>query len=355
VKSFSLSESLSRLKNSIFPIAQIVLAAMTSYFIARFGLGHPVPLLAVTVSVSSLGFTRDTRPQRVASIATAMVLGIAISEALLLSFGSGVLQLGFALALALVAARFVSKNPSFALVVATQTVLVQLLDAPTGGVFARSIDGLLGGLVALSFTALAPRNPVKLARKDAAKLFEVFRLTLEDLRSVFQSPDIAKADRALERIRQTQPLIDTWKEALDSAFAISRISPFYRWAEKELEEQKRVLRGMDLATRNLRVVARRADYLVRDQKPRAELAQLFTKLIASVDLVEQSTSDFSVAQRARKYLKKNAASLTPIAFKSKLSVSDTALLMQVRPMWVDLCVAAGMDAEEARELLPEVD
>ena len=355
MKSFSLSEALQRLKSSLFPISQIVIAAMLSYFIARYGLGHPVPLLAVTVAVSSLGFTRDTRPQRVASIATAMVLGIAISEALLLTFGEGVLQLGFALTLALTAARFVSKNPSFALVVATQTVLVQLLDAPTGGVFARSIDGLLGGIIALLFTALAPRNPVKLARKDAKQLFEVFRFTLEDLRSVLQSPDQQKADRALERIRQTQPLIDSWKESLDSALSISRISPFYRWAEKELEEQKRVLRGMDLATRNLRVVTRRADYLIRDNRPRHELAQLLTKVIASADLVEQSISDFSIAQKARKYLKKYSVTLSPNAFKETLNVSDTALLMQIRPMWVDLCLAAGMDPKEAIELLPKVD
>lgn len=355
MKSFSFAEAFTRLRTSFFPITQIVLAAMAAYFIARYGLGHPVPLLAVTVSVSSLGFTRDTRPQRVASIATAMVLGITISEALLLNFGQGVLQLGFALALALTAARFVSKNPSFALVVATQTVLVQLLQAPTGGVFARSIDGLLGGIVALLFTALAPRNPVKLSRKDAKQLFEVFRFTLEDLRSVLQSPDQQKADRALERIRQTQPLIDSWKESLDSALAISGISPFYRWAQTELEEHKRVLRGMDLATRNLRVVTRRVDYIIRDGRPRQELAQLLTKVIASVDLVEQSISDFSVAQTARKYLKKYAPSLSPKAFKEQLNVSDTALLMQIRPMWVDLCLAAGMPSEEAVAQLPLVD
>lgn len=355
MSSFSFSEALARLRTSFFPIIQIVLAAMVAYFIGRYGLGHPVPLLAVTVAVSSLGFTRDTRPQRVASIASAMVLGIAISESLLIAFGEGVLQLGFALALSLTAARFVSKNPSFALVVATQTALVQLLQVPVGGVFSRSVDGLLGGIIALLFTALAPRNPVKLARKDAKQLFEVFRFTLEDLRSVLQSPDQQKADRALERIRQTQPLIDAWKEGLDSAIAISRISPFYRWAEKELEEQKRVLRGMDLATRNLRVVTRRVDYIIRDGRPRQELAQLLTKVIASVDLVEQSISDFSVAQKARKYLKKYAQSLSPMAFKEQLNTSDTALLMQIRPMWVDLCLASGMTSEDAVALLPAVD
>lgn len=328
---------------------------MLSYFIARYLVGHQVPLLAVTVAISSLGFTRDTRPQRVLSVSSAMVLGIAISEALLLSLGSGVLQLGFALLLALLVARFVSKNHSFALVVATQTVLVQLLQAPADGVFSRSIDGLLGGLIALAFTALVPKNPVKLVRKDAKALFAVFNSTLADLQSVLQKPDIVRADLALEKIRNTQPLIDAWREGLDSALAISKISPAYRWAGQELLEQQRVWNGMDHATRNLRVVTRRADFLIRDGKSRPELAKLFTLVQKAVELVERSTSDFSAAQTARKFLKKNSALLSPARLKTQLTISEIALLMQIRPLWVDLCLAAGMDAKEARGLLPDVD
>lgn len=355
MKNFNPSQAISRLKHSWFAISQIVLAAMLSYFVARYVLGHEVPLLAVTVSISSLGFTRDTRPQRVLSVASAMVLGIAISEALLLCLGSGVLQLGFALLLALLVARFVSKNPNFALVVATQTVLVQLLQAPADGVFSRSIDGLLGGLVALAFTALVPRNPVKLVRKDAKALFAVFRSTLSDLQAVLQKPDVARADLALEKIRNTQPLIDAWREGLDSALAISKISPNYRWARQELTEQQRVWNGMDHATRNLRVLTRRADFLIRDGKSRAELAKLFALVQKAVELVENSILDFSAAQTARKFLKRNAASLTPAKLKTKLTISEVALLMQIRPLWVDLCVAAGMDSQEARGLLPDVD
>jgi hypothetical protein len=97
------------------------------------------------------------------------------------------------------------------------------------------------------------------------------------------------------------------------------------------------------------------DYIIRDGRPRQELAQLLTKVIASVDLVEQSISDFSIAQKARKYLKKYAETLSPIGFKDPLNVSDTALLMQIRPMWVDLCQAAGMPSEEAVAVLPAVD
>ena len=47
------------------PILQIVVAATGAYVFALYVLGHPAPLLAATVTVSSLGLVRDARPRRV--------------------------------------------------------------------------------------------------------------------------------------------------------------------------------------------------------------------------------------------------------------------------------------------------
>lgn len=352
---FSFAGGLARVRDSLWTIGTIVLAATISYTIARYGLSHPVPLLAVTVAISSLGFARDTRPDRVLTTAVAMVLGVALSETLLIVYGSGVLQLFFAIGLSLLLARLISANPAFALTVALQAVLVQLLQEPTGGVFARAIDGVVGAAVALLFTALLPRNPIKLARADARELFEIFKNTLADIRSALTSNDVALADSALERIRKTQPLVDNWKSSLESAEAISKISPFYRWATKEVASQLVVMRAMDLATRNLRVLARRVDFVVRDGRSREQLASLVSKLIIAVDLIESATDDFSMSQKARKYVSKLTRQLDPASFDPPLSISDVAVLMQIRPLSVDLCQAAGLDVEKAKELLPKVD
>lgn len=352
---FSFKGGLGRIRDSIWTIAQIVLAATTAYLIARFGLNHPVPLLAVTVSISSLGFSRDTRPDRVLTTAIAMVFGIALSELLLLNFGSGPIQLFVAMGSALLVARLISANPAFALTVTLQAVLVQLLQEPSGGVFARAIDGVIGGLVALAFTALMPRNPIKLSRRDSTALFTAFKETLQDVRSVLLRPDEDLADRALGRIRQTQPIVDNWRGSLESASAISKISPFYRWASKEIAAQQVVLEGMDLATRNLRVVARRVDYLVKDGKPRPALADLASRVLLAVELIETSADDFSIAQKARKYLSKLIKELDPKSFPGALTISEVSVLMQFRPMVVDLCEAAGIDSVTARKLLPQVD
>lgn len=333
---------------------QLVLASSFAYLIARFGLGHPVPLLAVTVALSSLGFARDTRPGRVATTALAMVMGVVLSESSLTLFGSGALQLSAVIMVALLLARLISPNPTFALTVAIQATLVQLLEAPTGGDFARVIDGLVGGLMALAFTALVPRNPIRLARSDSRLLFATIKQTLAKLREVLLTSDKATADIALENIRQTQPLIDNWKSSLDSAEAIAKVSPFYRWAQKEIADQKVLFTGLDLATRNLRVITRRIDYVLQDQKPRPELAALISKALIAVDLLEQSLDDFSLRAKAQKYLLKLIRQLDPKDL-GQSGLSDQVVFMQIRPMIVDLANAAGVEAEQARKLLPKVD
>ena len=333
---------------------QLVLASSVAYLIARFGLGHPVPLLAVTVAISSLGFARDTRPGRVATTALAMVMGVVLSETSLALFGSGAAQLTAVILVALLLARLISPNPTFALTVAIQATLVQLLDAPTGGDFARVIDGLIGGLVALAFTALVPRNPIRLARADSRLLFATIKETLAKLREVLLTTDELTADLALENIRQTQPLIDNWKSSLESAAAITKVSPFYRWAQKEIDDQKVLFAGLDLATRNLRVITRRIDYVLQDQKPRPELAALISKALIAVDLLEQSLDDFSLRAKAQKYLLKLIRQLDPKTIEGA-GLSDQVVFMQIRPMIVDLAIAAGVEAEQARKLLPKVD
>ena len=333
---------------------QLVLASICAYLIARYGLGHPVPLLAVTVALSSLGFARDTRPGRVATTALAMVMGVVLSETMLVLFGPGAAQLLVVILLALLLARLVSANPTFALTVAMQAVLVQLLDAPTGGDFARVLDGLIGGLVALAFTALVPRNPIRLSRADSRVLFATIKETLAKLREVLLTADKATADLALENIRQTQPLVDNWKSSLESAEAIARISPFYRWAQKEVADQKVLFAGLDLATRNLRVITRRVDFLLEDQSPRPQLAAVIAKTLIAVDLLEQSLDDFSLRAKAQKYLLKLLKQLDPKSL-GEVGLSELVVFMQLRPMIVDLAIAAGVEPAKARELLPHVD
>jgi uncharacterized membrane protein YgaE (UPF0421/DUF939 family) len=346
--------SWSRAVESISPALQIVIAATIAYAICHYLLGHSIPLLAITVTISSLGFVRDARPVRVLESAVGIVIGIAVSEALLLIVGHGIWQIALVLFVTLLAARLISPSNAFALAAGVQSMLVMLLPLPQGGPFQRSIDGVIGGVVALLVTALLPRDPRRLARRDARKLFAVVSSSLASLVVALDKADEPAAERALERLRSTGPLIDGWGASLDSARAISRISPFLRRHGPELEAQARVLHGSELAIRNLRVISRRIDFLVRDGVARPQIATLMASLATSVTLLGESLDDPLVADTARVGLSAIAERLHPDLVVTGAPVNDSVVVLMLRPLLVDLLTAAGLSEEKARATLPEV-
>ncbi|MFM6962807.1 MAG: FUSC family protein [Micrococcales bacterium] len=351
---WSFKESFRRAIEAIPPIVQIVLGVLGAYSFTHFMLGHEIPLFAVTVTISSLGFTRDARPRRVIETAVGMVLGIALSEILVQAFGIGVWQMALTLIVSFLLARFISPSAAFAITVGIQSMLVQLLAAPPGGVFVRSLDGLIGGLTALLVTALIPRDPRGAAIKDADRLFDVFLDSLRALRVALQNSDFKVADEALSRVRRSQPLIDNWRMSLDSAIAISRISPFLRKYKDDLGGQVRLLRGMDLATRNLRVVVRRIDFLLRDKQPRPYLAELVEQIfIGTMSLAEGLENPAKLEAAQQQYLDV-IHQLDPKRFGIADELREASVLLLLRPLLVDLLCASGMSEDEARDELPKV-
>jgi uncharacterized membrane protein YgaE (UPF0421/DUF939 family) len=333
---------------------QITIGALLAYSIAYYGLQHVTPLLAVTVCITSLGFSRDARPRRILQTAIGMVVGIAISEISLIYLGSGVLQIALVLLIVLLAARFISASSAFAVTAAIQALLVQILPAPDGGVFIRTFDGLIGGVMALIVTALIPRDPRGIARTDANKLFDFFIETLQDLRLALRDTNKSLSNQALKNARATQPLIDNWRMSLDSALSISRISPFLMKHKPELRKQRSLMRAMDLATRNLRVIVRRVNFLLKDDVARPYLADLFEQLAEAVTNLREGLSDSEDLELAQTQLLEIIKQLDPKKFGIADQLREASVLLLLRPLLVDLLCASGMSEDDARNELPEV-
>jgi uncharacterized membrane protein YgaE (UPF0421/DUF939 family) len=315
---------------------------------------HEAPLLAITVCITSLGFSRDARPRRILQTAIGMVVGIAISEISIIYFGSGILQIALVLLTVLLLARLISASSAFAVTAAIQSMLVQILPAPDGGVFIRTFDGLIGGVMALIVTALIPRDPRGIARTDANKLFDFFIDTLQDLRLALRDTNKSLSNQALKNARATQPLIDNWRMSLDSAISISRISPFLMKHKSELKKQRLLMRAMDLATRNLRVIVRRVNFLLKDDVARPYLADLFEQLAEAVTNLREGLSDSEDLDLARAQLLEIIKQLDPKKFGIADQLREASVLLLLRPLLVDLLCAAGMSEDDARAELPEV-
>lgn len=347
--------SLRRVGESLPAIAQILVAVAAAYAITHWGLGHAVPLLAVTVTINSLGFAGDARPVRVAETVVGIVLGVALGDALALLVGRGLWQLLVVLAVVLLVGRLVASSPAFSIAAAVPSALVVMLPDPESGVFSRSLDALIGGVIALLVTALIPRDPRRAAARDARALFSVVGESLSSIVDALRHADPAAAELALSRLRRTQPLIDAWTTSLDSAVSIARISPWVRRHLPQLRRLTGVLRVADLATRHLRTVSRRVDFLVRDGRARPELAELVVHIASAVRLLGASVDDPASADVARLELVGLAARLDPAVVLPGAPVTDAAVLLLLRPLVVDLLDGAGLDADAARALLPKLD
>ncbi|MFZ2963196.1 MAG: FUSC family protein [Rhodoglobus sp.] len=343
-----------RVWESLPAILQIVAAVTASYSIARWGIGHAYPILAITVTINALGFARDARPQRVAETVTGILIGVALSDGLSLVIGKGLWQLVVVLLVVFVVGRAVSPNPAFAVAAAVPSALVLILPVPDGGVFGRTLDALIGGVIALLATALIPRDPGRAAARERRRLFAAIDEGIATVVDALSAAETGSGELALERLRRTQPLVDAWKGTLDSAVAIARISPFLRSRLPLLQRDQRVLAAADLTTRHLRTVARRVEFLVRDGQPRPALAELVAQFGTGIRLLGEELDDPQLAGAARSLLADVTRRLDPAAVVPDAHLTDSALVLMLRPLAVDLLVGAGMPIQEARALLPKV-
>lgn len=186
---------LGRVRDSAPAIVQIVVAATVAYAFAHLVLGHAAPLLAATVTVSSLGLVRDARPRRVLETVVGMLVGILVAEVILVVAGTGWWQLALTLAASLIVARFLSAQPAFAIAAAIQSAIVMVI--PANVPFLRLIDGVVGGVAALLVTALVPRSPLRAVTRDGHALMEAFDAAIGTLVQGLGRGDRMRAARGL--------------------------------------------------------------------------------------------------------------------------------------------------------------
>ncbi|WP_051142725.1 FUSC family protein [Gryllotalpicola ginsengisoli] len=347
-----LGASSRRLTASLPAIGQVSVAAMAAFAVAHWGLGHRTPLLSITVAVAALGFTRDARPVRVLRTAVGMTVGILLAELELTLFGVGFWQLALITVASLATARFFSSEAGFPATVLVQSMLVLLVPSPVGGPFTRTVDGLIGGAVALLATALLPRDPRREASRDARRSLDQFDQALQTLVAAVRRGDSPLAARALELARTSQPHTDAWAASLDSALSVARLSPFLRRYLPELESQRVMHQAMDLAWRNLRVVTRRAEYLVHDGVARPEVADALAQLELGVGLLRASLDDVAQLPAARHAFIAVVRRLVPDVLIPRGSAREKGLVLALHPLLVDLLCATGMPVADARAQLP---
>ena len=345
---------LARVQESSIAILQIVVATTGAYAFAHYVLGHPAPLLAATVCVSSLGLVRDARPRRVLETVLGMLVGILVAELLLLAAGPGWWQLALALGLTLVVARFLSAQASFAIAAAIQALIVMVIpaNAPVPASRRRRRRRRRGAAGDGAHPAhAAARRSAATARRCIAAMDSADghpgagaaprRPPARRARSREGASTAAARGRVVDvaglRHRDRADLAVPAPPALRAAAA--RAHPPVHRPRHPQSACHRAPRRLPVRRRRRRARSR---------------PTLLGELARAAELVAQSLDDISLEPVAREAVRAVAGRLDPALLLPDASLGDQNLIAALRPLAVDLLTATGMSSAEARACVPRI-
>jgi uncharacterized membrane protein YccC len=340
-----------RLREAARAILQATLAAPIAWLIATEIVGHPRPFFAPVSAMITLGLTQGERGRRAVEVVLGVTLGIAIADLLVIGLGTGWWQLALVVALAMSVALLLGSGQMFAQQAAVSAALVATLQPPDGGVsFARGVDALLGGSIALAISALVlPVHPGRIVREAAAPVLAELAAVLEDIADALATRSREAVQAALARGRGIDELARNLDRALVVGRETARLAPPRRRLLGTVGVYADAAAQIDLAVRNVRVLARGARRAIDlDENVPPEVADALRELAVAVRALGQVLDDPDSGEAVREPAVRAAGQATLVLERTgNLSVS--VIVGQIRSTAVDLLRGAGMSYDEAAE------
>lgn len=330
-------------------VAQIAVAAMLAWLLATKVLGHAQPFFAPVAAIVTLGVTYGQRARRAFELTLGVTTGILVADLIVLAIGTGTLQLGLVVFLAVGAAVLLGSGPILVNQAGISAVLVVAIQGSSNGfTFDRFFDALAGGGVALLVNALfLPADPVALLRRAATPVLKELAGTLEEVAQALVDRDHGAAKQALLRARNIDP--PRIYEAVDVGRSTSRYSPQRRGARGHVALYAQAAAQIDLAVRNVRVIARRAlaGVELNDSMP-PEIGDALRELASAVRALEMGLEDPERGIDVRAPALR-AAAIATLVLEQTGNMSASVLVAQVRATAVDLLRGSGWAVTEAQE------
>jgi uncharacterized membrane protein YgaE (UPF0421/DUF939 family) len=349
--------ALLRLRARAWPILQTALAVVGSWYLALLLLPTDRPVFASIAAVIAIGATYGQRRERAIELIGGVVLGIGLADLLVTAIGSGPLQLGVMVILAMSLAVALGGGPVLVTEAAVSAILLVVLE-PSGAALppTRLIEALVGGGVALAISALAfPLNPVLLVSRSVHDVFGRLGRTLEQVSSALDERDEVRALAALEDARE----LDGYVRALDDALVLgretARFSPGRRSSLGELNRYERSAPHIDLAVRNARMLTRHVLRFLRSGgSPPEGLGQAVHDLGQTVWTLAAELDDPAPDGTEARRLAARAAAQAAESFETDRDLAVAEIVVGVRATAIDLLRAMEATApnEDAPERLP---
>src|SRR3954470_12052418 len=346
----SMRTRLDRLRLSWRSILQAGVAAGLAWVVATQVFGHKLPFFAPVAAIITLGLTTSQRGRRAAEIPIGVAVGIAVGDLLVLEIGVGAAQLALVVMLAIALAIFLGSGQLMANQAAVSAALVATIQPPTQGVtFARFLDARAGGSIALLVNALVlPADPVATIRRAARPVLDELAATLEDIAAAIIARDRKLAEAALVRARGIDEQLEQFAEAVATGRETTLYAPPRRGFRGRVEDYATAAIRIDLAVRNVRVLARGTIRAIRlDENVPPQAADAVRDLAAAVRAFSEATTsgDFSAV---REHALSAAAGATQV-LENTGNMSVSVIVGQIRSTATDLLAGTGMSHDEAAD------
>src|SRR5215217_5198329 len=221
--------ALGRLRAGMWPVVQTAVAATLAWSAAALVLGHERPFVAAIAAVISLGAVAGQTLRRAVEWILGVAVGLTVADLIMLAIGTGPVQTGVIVALAMFAALLIRSGIMFVTEAGVSAVLVAGLDPTTYGVSPdRFLEALVGGGAALAVSATFPSNPSLRARQAARPVLEDLATALRDAAAALIGGNLDLAEGALSEARRIDAPVARLREELDGGYQIARFSPSRR-------------------------------------------------------------------------------------------------------------------------------
>src|SRR5215217_3210336 len=343
-----------RLRDAFWPVVQTAVAATLAWSVAAFVLGHDRPFVAAIAAVISIGAVAGQTLRRATEWIFGIAVGLAVADLIMLAIGTGPIQTGIIVGLAMFVALLMRGGIGVVTEAGVSALLVAGLDPTTYGVSPdRFLEALVGGGVALAISAAFPSNPTTRARQAARPVLEDLATALRDAAAALIGGDLELAQSALSEARRIDTRLSQLREELDGGYQIARLSLPRRRHLGRLAHYAAAADQLDLAVRNIRVLARAVVTIVRDKGAApGQLPEAILELALAVEALAVYLEKPDNPLDARHFALGAAGGATS-ALKSSNDLETSVLVGQIRSAAIDLLQAAGMDQSEALQALRE--
>ena len=346
-------QAFGRLHVGTWPVVQTAIAATLAWSAAALVLGHERPFVAAIAAVISVGAVAGQTLRRAAEWILGVAVGLTVADVIMMMIGTGPVQTGVIVALAMLAALLIRSGAMFVTEAGVSAVLVAGLDPTTYGVSPdRFLEALVGGGMALAVSAAFPSNPSLRARQAARPLLEDLATALRDSAAALIGGDEELAQQALSESRRIDGRVAWLREEIDGGYQIARYSPPRRRHLGHLGYFAAAADQLDLAVRDTRVLARAVVTLVRERGASpGQLSEAILGLALAVEALagRLERPDHSL-EDARQFALGAAGEATSVLERNN-DLETSALVAQIRSTTLDLLQAAGMESSEALEAL----